>query len=127
MSEHVKIPEREVRKRLIIATGILELHRAIKQVNDPARVITLLAVAKGWYEGRPLDVTGISRETSIPRTTVWRHLRDLETSGIVQISRTQRWVYPSSNTMTGATFAHFYVDLELIFTRVGRSLSILDT
>ncbi|MEJ5084963.1 MULTISPECIES: helix-turn-helix domain-containing protein [Brucella] len=128
MSKLLDLPPKELRRRAIIARGVLDIHAALRKFQDsPAMTMTILAVALGWYEGRPLDTSGVARIASLPRTTVTRHLKALEAEGFLRFSRTQRWVFPIPRNTAAVVNVSVYDDLELIITRTGRELTKLDT
>lgn len=128
MRKLIDLPPRELRRRAILARGVLDIHAALKRFKDsPAMTMTILAVALGWYEGRPMDTSGIARIASLPRTTVMRHLRTLEAEGFLRFSRNQRWVFPVPVDHKAVINVHLYDDLELIIARTGRFLTEMDT
>ncbi|WP_409063201.1 helix-turn-helix domain-containing protein [Brucella sp. 2716] len=74
-----------------------------------------------------MDISGVARIASLPRTTVVRHLNMLEEEGFLRFSRNQRWVFPVPFSHKAVIDRHLYDDLELIITRTGRYLSEMDT
>ncbi len=51
--------------------------------GTPDRATVWLAIAQGWYEGRPLDVSAVAALTGCSRQTVLRHIAALKEQGAV--------------------------------------------
>jgi biotin operon repressor len=78
-----------------------EYHRRIRIIREclfvralgrelwgtPDRAAVWLAIALGWYEGRPHDVSAVAALTGCSRQTVLRHIATLKEQGAVDTSR----------------------------------------
>jgi hypothetical protein len=51
--------------------------------GTPDRATVWLAIALGWYEGRPYDVSAVAALTGCSRQTVLRHIATLKEQGAV--------------------------------------------
>jgi hypothetical protein len=74
----------EYHRRIRIIRACL-LVRAVgrKRFGTPDRAMVWLAIAQGWYEGRPLDVSAVATLTGCSRQTVLRHITALKAQGAV--------------------------------------------
>jgi hypothetical protein len=75
-----------------------EYHRRIRIIREclfvralgrelwgtPDRATVWLAIALGWYEGHPLDVSAVAALTGCSRQTVLRHIATLKEQGAVR-------------------------------------------
>jgi hypothetical protein len=81
-----------------------EYHRRIRIIREclfvralgrklwgtPDRATVWLAIALGWYEGRPHDVSAVAALTGCSRQTVLRHIATLKVQGAVDTSHEGR-------------------------------------
>jgi hypothetical protein len=51
--------------------------------GTPDRATVWLAIAQGWYEGRPLNVSAVAALAGCSRQTVMRHIATLKKQGAV--------------------------------------------
>jgi GNAT superfamily N-acetyltransferase len=81
----------EYRRRIRIIRECL-LVRALgrKRWGTPDRATVWLAIALGWYEGRPLDVSAVAALTGCSRQTVTRHIATLKEQGAADTRRNGR-------------------------------------
>jgi biotin operon repressor len=81
-----------------------EYHRRIRIIREclfvralgrelwgtPDRATVWLAIALGWYEGRPHDVSAVAALTGCSRQTVLRHIATLKEQGVVDTRHSGR-------------------------------------
>jgi biotin operon repressor len=81
-----------------------EYHRRIRIIREclfvralgrelwgtPDRATVWLAIALGWYEGHPLDVSAVAALTGCSRQTVLRHIATLKEQGAVDTRHSGR-------------------------------------
>jgi uncharacterized protein (TIGR04222 family) len=81
-----------------------EYHRRIRIIREclfvralgrelwgtPDRATVWLAIALGWYEGHPLDVSAVAALTGCSRQTVLRHIATLKEQGAVETRHSGR-------------------------------------
>jgi hypothetical protein len=58
--------------------------------GTPDRATVWLAIALGWYQGRPLDVSAVAALTGCSRQTVLRHIATLKEQGAVDTRHSGR-------------------------------------
>ncbi|MER9605385.1 hypothetical protein [Mesorhizobium sp. M0243] len=125
----MKNTPRERAKRCILIEMMLSIQEAISKLEYPGEVsVVLMAVRLGHYSGKPMDITSLAGATSLPRTTVLRHLRTLEVAERVHISRGgRRTVVTLNGRADTARTAPFYRRVEVSVMEAYRDLSKLDT
>ncbi|WP_149902398.1 hypothetical protein [Mesorhizobium sp. SARCC-RB16n] len=120
---------KERAKRCILIEMMLGIQEAIAKLEFDGEVsLVLMAVRLGHYQGKPLDITSLAGATSLPRTTVLRHIRLLEANDRIAIKRGSRRTVVTLNGKAETKFTKpFYQRVERIVREASRDLSILDT
>ena len=76
--------------------------------GTPDRATVWLAIALGWYEGRPHDVSAVAALTGCSRQTVLRHIATLKEQGAVDTRHSgRRTIVIPLRSGHGATRAFF--------------------
>jgi biotin operon repressor len=76
--------------------------------GTPDRAMVWLAIALGWYEGRPHDLSAVAALTGCSRQTVLRHIATLKEQGAVDTRQSgRRTVVIPLRRGHGATRAFF--------------------
>ncbi|MER9195289.1 hypothetical protein NKI13_18600 [Mesorhizobium australicum] len=116
-------------KRCILIEMMLTIQEAlIKLGNDPEVSVVLMAVRLGHYQGKPLDITSIAGATSMPRTTVLRHLKELEAGKRISIKRGgRRTIVTLNGRSDNKETKPFYRLVERAVLEAARDLSKMDT
>lgn len=120
---------KERAKRCILIEMMLDIQEAIMNLEYDAEVsVVLMAVRLGHYSGKPMNITSIAGATSLPRTTVLRHLKELEKAERVHIKRggPHTLVTLNGRADTPKT-APFYRRVERAVLEASRLLSKMDT
>jgi hypothetical protein len=74
----------EYRRRIRIIRECLFIRALGRELwGTPDRATVWLAIALGWYEGHPLDVSAVAALTGCSRQTVLRHIATLKEQGAV--------------------------------------------
>jgi DNA-binding IclR family transcriptional regulator len=80
---------------------------ARKRFGTPDRAMVWLAIAMGWYQGRPLDVSAVAALTGCSRQTVLRHIAALKEQGAVDTRHNAGRTILTPRAGHGATRAFF--------------------
>lgn len=81
----------EVQRRLIVLRDRLGETRFIRQLDmKPETAEVWMAIAKGFYDGLPVNIAGVVENTKMDRSTVMRHARLLENEDIPMITIRRR-------------------------------------
>ena len=78
------------RRIRIIRECLLVRELGRERWGTPDRATVWLAIALGWYEGRPLNVSAVAALTGCSRQTVLRHIATLKEQGAVDTSHEGR-------------------------------------
>jgi DNA-binding transcriptional ArsR family regulator len=120
---------REKAKRCILIEMMLAIQEALTKLGDDPEVsVVLMAVRLGHYSGKPFDITSLAGATSLPRTTVLRHLKLLEAHHRIEIRRgSRRTIVTLDGKADIKETAPFYRLVERVVMEAARDLSKLDT
>jgi DNA-binding transcriptional ArsR family regulator len=120
---------KEKAKRCILIEMMLAIQEALTKLGDDPEVsVVLMAVRLGHYSDRPMDITSLAGATSLPRTTVLRHLRLLEEGKRVTIQRGgRRTIVTLDGRADIKETAPFYRLVHRVVMEAARDLSKLDT
>lgn len=121
--------EQEKQVRRILLRMMLDLHALVTARDRPTEeTLVNFAIRLGQYEGRPMDATEIAAVTTLPRTSVIRHLKAIEERGRARSSRVGRRVIRYIPlTPQPPEIERFYERAERIVKEVCRDLSKLDS
>lgn len=120
---------KEKAKRCILIKMMLAIQEALTKLGDDPEVsVVLMAVRLGHYSGRPMDITSLAGTTSLPRTTVLRHLRHLEAAERININRKgRRTIVTLDGRADVKQTAPFYRLVDRVVMEAARELSKMDT
>jgi hypothetical protein len=120
----------EYRRRIRIIRECLLVRALGRELwGTPDRAAVWLAIALGWYQGRPLDVSAVAALTGCSRQTVLRHIASLKEQGAVNTShKGRRTIVILLRRGDGATQA-FFNAVEAAMRRGGNPshMSVTDT
>lgn len=119
-----EVPDASVQQkkvRRVLIRMMLDLHSLVtSQARPTEEIIVGFAIRFGQYDGHPLDATQIAAATTLPRTSVRRHLQAMMLSGTVSQERVGRRVVYFFNTSTPETDFFFAVAEKVLRTAVSQ-------
>ncbi|PBB68124.1 hypothetical protein CK228_13520 [Mesorhizobium sp. WSM4312] len=89
--------------------------------------LVLMAIRLGNYQKRPMDVTALAATTSLPRTTVIRHIKALEGLERIRVVNTGRRAVPILVGTDRPLVKGFYSRLEQLIISAAANLSKVDS
>lgn len=119
--------EQQQEVRIILIRMMLDLHSLVtSQARPTEEMIVAFAIRLGQYEGKRLDASSIAAITTLPRTSVLRHLSSMQVKGRIAQTRVGRRIvyhFKSSSLETDA----FFAGAEKVLRTAVRQLSKMDT
>ena len=98
----------EYRRRIRIIRECLFVRALGRELwGTPDRATVWLAIALGWYEGRPLNVSAVAALTGCSRQTVMRHIATLKEQGALDTSHDDARSYIPLRQGHGSSRAFF--------------------
>jgi HTH domain len=114
------------RRVQIIRACLLVRAVARKRFGTPDRAMVWLAIAMGWYQRRPLDVSAVAALTGCSRQTVLRHIAALKEQGAVDTRPNTGRTILTPRADHGATRA-FFNTVEAAMRRGGNPSHMSET
>ncbi|MER8406970.1 helix-turn-helix domain-containing protein [Mesorhizobium sp. M1307] len=122
------ITAKERLKRVAVIELVLGLTTELDKLGTSRDMhIVLMAIRLGNYQGRPMDVTALAAATSLPRTTVIRHIHALEELGRVKVVTNGRRAIPLLIGSDLPLVKGFYGKLEQLVIQASSNLSKVDS
>ena len=119
--------EQQKQIRGILVRMMLDLHSLVTSQGRPTEeMVVSFAVRLGQYEGKALDASQIAAVTTLPRTSVLRHLSAMQVRGKGAQTRVGRrivYYFKSSSNETDS----FFADAERVLRTAVGELSKMDT
>jgi DNA-binding transcriptional ArsR family regulator len=124
--------EQQKHRRRVLIGLILDFNALIRDANRSAEeAMASLAIRRGQYQGRAMDISSIAAVTRIPKASVIRHIAALRKRGCVRsvkVGRRTLQYIPLAPEHIVTT--RFYEDVEKAFrqaaTRINLELSTMD-
>lgn len=96
--------------RSILIRMMLDLHALVTSQDRPVEeMVVAFAIRLGQYEGTAYDASQIAAVTTLPRTSVRRHLSAMLVKGRIsqtRVGRRQVYFFKHSSAQTDAFFAN---------------------
>ncbi|MER8510923.1 helix-turn-helix domain-containing protein [Mesorhizobium sp. M0894] len=122
------VPAKERVRRTAVIELVLGICAEMVALGDNRDLhLVLMAIRLGNYQKRPMDVTGLAAATSLPRTTVIRHIKALEELGRITVVNTGRRALPILIGTDRPLTKGFYKRLEQLVLQASANLSKMDT
>ncbi|MER8385278.1 hypothetical protein NKH14_07100 [Mesorhizobium sp. M1380] len=122
------LPAKERVRRIAVIKLILGARAELSALGESRDLhLVLMAIRLGNYQGRPLDETALAVATSLPRTTVIRHIKALEELGRIKVVNTGRRALPILIGTDRPLTKGFYKRLEQLVVQASANLSKLDS
>jgi DNA-binding Lrp family transcriptional regulator len=119
---------KERRKRSAVIELVLGICAELATLGENRDLhIVLMAIRIGNYQGRAMDVTALAAATSLPRTTVIRHVKALEELGRIKVVTTGRRHVPVLIGTDRPLVKGFYKRLEQLVIQASANLSKVDS
>ncbi len=119
------LQQQQVRRVLI--RMMLDLHSLVtSQARPTEEMVVSFAIRLGQYDGRALDASQIAAVTTLPRTSVRRHLNAMQVSGRIEQTRVGRRVVYYFKTSSPDT-DDFFADAEKVLRTAVIQLAKMDS
>jgi biotin operon repressor len=125
---------KNARQRLVLCRLMIDSMRTVHSAYAPAsepfgtRLETFfvgLCVALGDLDGKPFSVAKIAAYLRVPRTTVIRRLKRLQSWGLVD--RRGRYYYAHEKMLNSLMGMRSYQQVRRILSKANEELTVLDT
>ncbi|MER8418760.1 hypothetical protein [Mesorhizobium sp. M0199] len=122
------IPAKERLRRVAVIELILGTNAELAALGDSRDLhVVLMAIRLGNYQKRPMDVTALAAATSLPRTTVIRHIKALEGLDRIKVVNAGRRAIPILIGTDRPLTKGFYRRLEQLVLQASANLSKMDS
>ncbi|MER8582657.1 helix-turn-helix domain-containing protein [Mesorhizobium sp. M1423] len=119
---------KERKRRVPVIELILGVNSQLTALGESRdMLIVLMAIRLGNYQNRPMDVTALAAATSLPRTTVIRHIKALEELDRIKVVNAGRRAIPILIGTDSPLVKGFYKGLEKLVLQASANLSKLDS
>lgn len=119
---------KERKRRVPVIELILGVNSQLAALGESRdMIVVLMAIRLGNYQNKPMDVTALAAATSLPRTTVIRHIKALEELNRVKVVNTGRRSIPILVGTDRPMVKGFYKGLEKLLVQASANLSKMDS
>ncbi|PLP55566.1 hypothetical protein CYK37_30215 [Mesorhizobium loti] len=120
--------EKENNRRRILLELLIETQRLLVRFrDDPEVTLVALAVRLGWLQKKPLDVSALAASIEMPRSTVIRHLKNLEVRNRITTTRLGNRTIPKSTGVDERPVTAFLLAFGASVASTSSQLSKMDT